>query len=263
MFDPPLDPKRVLSLKDQIVEHFTAENWMELGVHTGCSEQIDSTYRLYQSLRFGDEDYSGCVLSAIKKVLAVNPANLAIMERYVADKFLAPVGPNVSTAPSRGPAISFTPSVFEVPNDPPNPRLVAVMMPFAPQFDGAYQAIQGACSDAGFQCQRASDIWNHQIVIQDVFSLIFRAQIVVCDFTGKNANVFYEAGIAHTLGKIVVPLTQSQHDIPFDIQHHRYLQYLGNAEGLSKLRLDLQTRLRTLDTGAMSGGGFQIDGGTF
>lgn len=249
MFDPQLDPKRVLALKDQIAKNFTGENWMELGVHTGCSQQIDGTYRLYQSLRFGDDDYSGCVLAAIKNVLAMDPANLAIMEGYVADKFGAPVGESISTAPSRSRPISFTPSVFDVPNEPVNPHLVAVMMPFAPQFDGVYETIQLACGDAGFECQRASDIWNHQIVIQDVFSLIFRAQIVVCDFTGKNANVFYEAGIAHTLGKIVVPLTQSKDDIPFDIQHHRYLPYLWNSEGLAKLRNDLRQRLHTISRG--------------
>jgi len=222
---------------------------MELGLYTGCSNEIDSTHRLYQSYRFGDDDYSGCVLSAIKKMLAVDPANLAVMEDYVADKFGAAVGETVSTAPSRGRSISFTPSVFEVPDEPTDPRLVAVMMPFAPEFNAVYQAIQMACGNVGFQCKRASDIWNHQIVIQDVFSLIFRAQIVICDFTGKNSNVFYEAGIAHTLGKIVIPLTQSKGDIPFDIQHHRYLAYLSNTEGLTKLRDDLSGRLLTLDGG--------------
>jgi hypothetical protein len=69
------------------------------------------------------------------------------------------------------------------------------------------------------------------------FSLIFRAAIVVCDFSGRNANVFYEAGIAHTLGKQVVPLSQSKDDVPFDLGHHRYLQYLNNGEGLMALML--------------------------
>jgi hypothetical protein len=76
-------------------------------------------------------------------------------------------------------------------------------------------------------------------VIQDIFSLIFRSQIAICDFIGKNLNVFYEAGIAHTLGKHVVPITQSRDDIPFDIRHHRFLEYLNNDQG----RLDMQKRL--------------------
>jgi len=51
------------------------------------------------------------------------------------------------------------------------------------------------------QCLRADDIWDHDAVIQDVVSLINRSRVVVCDCTERNANVFYEAGIAHRLGK--------------------------------------------------------------
>ena len=83
-------------------------------------------------------------------------------------------------------------------------------------------------------------------MIQDVFSLIFKAHVVVCDFTGKNANVFYEAGIAHTLGKHVVPITQSAADVPFDLQHHRYLPYLNNSEGRGQLEVGLAARFRSL-----------------
>ncbi len=98
----------------------------------------------------------------------------------------------------------------------------------------------------GFQCLRADDIWDDSTVIQDVFSLIFRSHIVICDFSGRNPNVFYEAGIAHTLGKHVVPITQSADDIPFDLRHHRYALYLNNTEGRGKLRSELIARLRGL-----------------
>ena len=83
-------------------------------------------------------------------------------------------------------------------------------------------------------------------VIQDVFSLICRSSIVVCDFSGRNANVFYECGMAHTLGKAVVPIAQHQTDVPFDVQHHRYLGYHPNAEGLISLQTKLEARLKTL-----------------
>jgi len=82
--------------------------------------------------------------------------------------------------------------------------------------------------------------------MQDIFSLIWRARVVVCDFTGRNANVFYEAGIAHTLSKPVVPITQQKADVPFDLQHHRFLQYLANREGLEDLLERLAKRLQTL-----------------
>lgn len=89
---------------------------------------------------------------------------------------------------------------------------------------------------------------DYSAIIQDIFSLIFRSFIVVCDFTGKNPNVFYEAGIAHTLGKHVIPITQSEQDIPFDLQHHRYIKYLNNSEGLAELQKSLSSRFSTLNT---------------
>jgi hypothetical protein len=66
------------------------------------------------------------------------------------------------------------------------------------------------------------------------------------DFTEKNPNVMYETGIAHTLGKHVVPITQSLDDVPFDMRHHRVLKYLPNGEGLDALQRALTDRLVTI-----------------
>ena len=76
--------------------------------------------------------------------------------------------------------------------------------------------------------------------------MIFRSRVVVCDFSGSNPNVFYETGIAHTLGKHVIPITQSSDDVPFDLRHHRYILYLNNGEGRAKLQQHLQRRLARL-----------------
>ena len=95
--------------------------------------------------------------------------------------------------------------LFAVPDADPQPDLVAVMMPFAKEFDGVLSAIQAASARNGLKCLRADDIWEESTIIQDIFNLIFRAQIVVVDFTEKNPNVMYETGIAHTLGKHVIP----------------------------------------------------------
>jgi hypothetical protein len=80
-------------------------------------------------------------------------------------------------------------------------------------------------------------------IIQDIFNLVFRAQIVVVDFTAKNPNVMYETGIAHTLGKTVIPISQSMDDVPFDLKHHRVLTYLRNGEGLAALTDALHRRI--------------------
>jgi hypothetical protein len=138
-------------------------------------------------------------------------------------------------------AAKLEPTAFTFPTHQPRERdLVAVMMPFG-GFDDVYAAIKSAAEDAGVRCLRADDIWVHEHVMDEVIGLIWRAHVVVSDFTNRNANVFYETGIAHSLGRPVVPVTQTMADIPFDLQSIRALQYLPN--GLTGLRKNLAARL--------------------
>ena len=132
--------------------------------------------------------------------------------------------------------LTFKPSIFQVPNKPQNPRLVSVMMPFSTSFVGTYTAIHRVADHMGLECLRADDIWGNSTFIQDIFDLIFCAKVVVVDFTGRNPNVMYETGIAHTLGKTVIPITRSIDDIPSDLGHHRALKYLPNEQGYKDLR---------------------------
>lgn len=124
--------------------------------------------------------------------------------------------------------------------------LVSVMMPFADRFKAVHSQIESLARSLGLRCLRADDIWDHDAIIQDIASLIARSRVVICDCSGKNANVFYEAGIAHALGKDVVLITQSEEDIPFDLRHLRYITYLNNNEGLGDLAQKLTPRLRAL-----------------
>jgi len=124
--------------------------------------------------------------------------------------------------------------------------LVSVMMPFDPGFDPIHAAICQAVSDAGMRCLRADDIWVHDVIIQDIVSLICRSRIVISDCTGRNPNVFYETGIAHTLGRDVLLIGQSEGDIPFDLRHLRFIRYLNNGEGRAQLTSEVARRVMTL-----------------
>jgi hypothetical protein len=144
--------------------------------------------------------------------------------------------------------IIFSPSVFSVPKKPVENDLVSVMTPFTMEFDKVLETIKAACSNIGMPCYRVDDLWNNTTIVQDIFELIYRSSIVIVDFSGRNPNVFYEAGIAHTLGKNVIPITQSIDDIPFDLRHHRVLKYLNNSEGRKELKRSLEKRLKVLKT---------------
>lgn len=251
VFPSPLgdaDRERLFALTELVIEKFGDGDWQVLAAKTGTNDLVTGHHRLLRSLSWGDPDYEGNAHTVMAQIVERDYANLQKIDAFVTGKFGEPQGSGeiVSTAPSKSRVITFKPSVFEVPDEGIDPKLIAVMMPFAAEFEDVYQAISGAAFMSGLHTLRAKDIWQHSTVIQDVFSLIFRAHIVVCDFTGKNPNVFYEAGIAHTLGKHVVPITQSQTDIPFDLQHHRYLQYLNNGEGRTALGTALGARFGSL-----------------
>jgi nucleoside 2-deoxyribosyltransferase len=162
-------------------------------------------------------------------------------------------GKFISTAhrtPDKATKIMFSPRVFEVPEEVElQENLVAIMMPFG-GFDLVDKAIRTACLSLEFEPKRADDIWENSTILQDIFDLIYSAEIVVADFTGKNPNVMYETGIAHTLGKHVIPITQTLEHVPSNLHGHRALLYVGaNSQGLVKLTADLTDRLRTIKEG--------------
>ena len=233
---------RLIDLRARIVDGFNAGNWEELGLLTGASAVITQHPRLLRSLSWNDEDYADNVLSVLRRIVEQDPRTLPIIEGYVDENFPGE-GTYVSAKPSER-RITFAPYVFQVPDSHVELDLVAVMMPFAMDFNSIYDAIKRASSECGLRCLRADDIWEETTIVQDIFNLIFRAQVVIVDFSGKNPDVMYETGIAHTLGKHVVPISQSMEDVPFDMRHYRVLKYLRNNEGLRRLSSELATKLK-------------------
>lgn len=139
------------------------------------------------------------------------------------------------------------PSVFRIAEQERiEPTLVSAMMPFELSFNNVYETLKSVASDVGLRCRRADDIWENPAVMQDVVSLIDKSKVVIADCTGRNPNVFYEIGIAHTLGREVILITQSEADIPFDLRHLRYIKYLNNGEGLAQLSEHIKPRLDSL-----------------
>ena len=236
---------QLVALKNQVAQGFNESHWRELGAITEMLDAVSGHPRLLRSLSWGDDDYEGHVLQMLKDMIDARPENYALMLDYVS-RTCPEGGEFISSSDDGARRIVFSPSAFTVPAEKTDLNLVSVMMPLAASFSPVYDTIRTAASAAEFQCLRADDIWDDSTVIQDVFSLIFRSYIVICDFSERNPNVFYEAGIAHTLGKHVVPITQSAEDIPFDLGHHRYALYLNNGEGRDKLRNELTLRLQGL-----------------
>lgn len=96
----------------------------------------------------------------------------------------------------------------------------------------------------GLRCERADDIYDISGVMQSVWEGINRARLVIADLTERNANVFYELGIAHTLGKPVIMLTQSMDFVPFDLRHLRCIVYEYKPGNIERLEQALERTIR-------------------
>lgn len=108
-----------------------------------------------------------------------------------------------------------------------------VIMPFLREFDDIYQlGIKPACESAGAYAERVDEQIFHESILQRIYNQISKADVIIADMTGRNPNVFYEAGYAHALGKPVILLTKAAEDIPFDLKHYPHIVYGGRITDL-------------------------------
>jgi hypothetical protein len=136
------------------------------------------------------------------------------------------------------------------PNDPGSGRQFLdtcfVMMPFGTWMDTYYREIfVPAIRDAGMEPVRADELFSTGSVIEQIWEQITRAKVLLADLTGKNANVFYELGLAHAANKPVVFTTGSLDDVPFDLRHLRVAVYdIRDPSWGEKLKVSLSTYLK-------------------
>ena len=129
-----------------------------------------------------------------------------------------------------------------------NEKLVFVLSPFQEPFDTIYNDhIKPSVERINYlTCLRADDIYDTRPIIEDIWRLTNEARILIAELTGKNANVFYETGIAHTIGKEVILITQSMEDVPFDLKHLRCIVYEYTPRGSTTLEQNLENTIRSI-----------------
>lgn len=100
-----------------------------------------------------------------------------------------------------------------------------VIMPFASELDFVHKVIEETVEAYGIDCVRADQIAVSRPVMDDVKAQIAAADLVIVDFTGKNPNVYYEAGLADAWKKDWIVLAQTSEDMTFDVRHIRSIRY--------------------------------------
>lgn len=122
---------------------------------------------------------------------------------------------------------------FGVPKAPQKTSDVFVLMPFSADLRPVYEDhIRPVGERLGLSVARADDFFTARAIIEEIWNALNAARLILADCTGRNPNVFYEIGIAHTLGKPVILITQSRDDAPFDIRYIYNIDYEFTPRGM-------------------------------
>ncbi len=91
------------------------------------------------------------------------------------------------------------------------------------------RVIKPAAEACGFVCTRSKGMAGN--IIKLILDDLNRADLVIADLTDRNANVFYELGVRHTLRDSTILLAQSiERDAPFDLRPYSVIEYGWKTE---------------------------------
>jgi hypothetical protein len=96
------------------------------------------------------------------------------------------------------------------------------------------------------RCIRSDEMSTLGKIPEQIEESINDCDLIVCDLTYNNPNVFFELGIAHCLNKNIIHITQEPNNIPFDVKHTRMIIYQDTKTGLLDLRDELSKFIKTL-----------------
>jgi hypothetical protein len=135
-------------------------------------------------------------------------------------------------------------SIFGKPIPSPVWPDVFVLMPFANEMKPIFDKhISKVCARLKLSVKRADNFFGAHAIMDDIWSAIVFSKFIIADLSGKNGNVFYELGMAHTIGKNAIIISQSTEDIPFDLRHLRIIVYQYTPPGMQEFERKLRSTL--------------------
>lgn len=114
-------------------------------------------------------------------------------------------------------------------------RQVFVLTPFNEVFNDIYEDVKSIASSTGIPCTRGDEEIKTGNILSHIVQLLLESKIIIANIDGRNANVFYELGIAHALGKKTILISSDLSQVPFDMKTQRILFYTHKSELKDKL----------------------------
>nr|WP_203397963.1 hypothetical protein [Staphylococcus aureus] len=107
-----------------------------------------------------------------------------------------------------------------------------------------------------FEIIRADKINSPNIITDDILKNLNESELVICDMSSHNPNVFYELGYRHAINKTCITMVHKDESIPFDLSQHRTIKYSKDIEDVEKAKKHLSEMLGTYEDDGYSESNF-------
>lgn len=221
-------------------------------------KDFEAVEKFYKGKRIPEDEF---FLNTLTREFSIPRDRVEVFSRVFLENLrylraFSPSGPTVgettTTTQAEGPPPTTPPEKIPKPVIALEPRVrefldtCFVMMPFGTWFDRYYQQIYvPAIREAGFEPIRADELFTTGSVVEQVWEQIEKAKLLLADLSEKNANVFYELGLAHAARKPVVFTASTVDDVPFDLRHLRVIIYdIREPDWGTRLRTSIADYLR-------------------
>lgn len=98
------------------------------------------------------------------------------------------------------------------------------------------KSIKPTVESLGYRCERIDEQEFNGSIRDRILQNIRQARFIIADVTEARPNCYYELGVAHSVGKEVIHLTNSTKDIHFDIKDFNFIVYSRQDELSRKLK---------------------------
>ena len=76
-------------------------------------------------------------------------------------------------------------------------------------------------------------------LLRHILKLLVKALIVVANIDGRNANVFYELGVAQAIGKSTILISSSVPEMPLDVRNRKIVVWKTSKDLRDTLKTEL------------------------
>lgn len=98
-----------------------------------------------------------------------------------------------------------------------------------------------------FEIIRADKINSPNIITDDILKHLNESELVICDMSSHNPNVFYELGYRHAINKTCITMVHKDESIPFDLSQHRTIKYSKDVDDVEKAKNHLSEMISTYE----------------